>query len=124
MVPSSTRNWIAANAVQQSTLDKIKTKDMTTLHLRKSLDRSALRFGLLLVLVRFALLPNAQAVSPPPDGGYQNFNTAEGTNALLSLTTGIYDTALGANTLRLDTSGSFNTAVGGLALLNNDGSGN
>ncbi len=36
----------------------------------------------------FALLPPAQAVSPPPDGGYPNFNTAEGKKALLSLTTG------------------------------------
>jgi hypothetical protein len=29
-----------------------------------------------------------QAVVPPPDGGYPNFNTAEGQNALFSLTTG------------------------------------
>src|SRR5690349_1729291 len=100
---------------------------MTTRYLRKSIDRSPLRLGLLLILpalVHFALSPNAQAVNPPPDGGYPNFNTAEGTNALLSLTSGIYDTALVANTLKLDTSGSFNTAVGGLALPNNDGSGN
>ena len=29
-----------------------------------------------------ALLPAAFAVDPPPDGGYPNGNTAEGTNAL------------------------------------------
>ena len=29
-------------------------------------------------LACFALLPGAQAVSPPPDGGYPGFNTAEG----------------------------------------------
>ena len=36
-----------------------------------------------LLLVCMGLLPRARAVSPPPDGGYANFNTAEGTNALL-----------------------------------------
>jgi hypothetical protein len=36
----------------------------------------------------FALAPNAQAVVPAPDGGYPGFNTAEGQNALKSLTTG------------------------------------
>ena len=33
--------------------------------------------------------PELQAVSPAPDGGYANFNTAEGTDALFSLTTGV-----------------------------------
>ncbi len=37
-------------------------------------------YGLLLSLAlgSFALLPTAQAVSPPPDGGYPGGNTAEG----------------------------------------------
>jgi len=43
----------------------------------------------------FALLPNAQAVSPPPDGGYPGGNTAEGQAARLNLTTGGFNTALG-----------------------------
>ena len=33
-------------------------------------------------------LSNIKAVSPPPDGGYPNFTTAEGQNALLNLTSG------------------------------------
>jgi hypothetical protein len=33
---------------------------------------------------------NAQAVSPVPDGGYPGGNTAEGQNALLSLTSGTW----------------------------------
>jgi hypothetical protein len=41
-----------------------------------------------LALAWFALSPPARAVDPPPDGGYPNFNTAEGHDALLSLTTG------------------------------------
>ena len=36
-----------------------------------------------------------QAVIPPPDGGYPGGNTAEGQNALLSLSSGGYNTAVG-----------------------------
>ena len=61
--------------------------------------------------------PNMQAVSPPPDGGYPGGNTAEGQNALLSLTSGTYNTAVGLFSLRTLTDGRFNTAVGAGALL-------
>src|SRR6266567_4412582 len=81
-----------------------------------------------LVLVCFALLPRAQAVTPEllpaPDGGYPGFNTAEGFNALLSLTSGQLNTAFGFAALKSDTTGGFNTAVGGQALKSNTGSGN
>jgi hypothetical protein len=39
-------------------------------------------------LACFALVQNAQAVIPPPDGGYPNGNTAEGDSALSGLTDG------------------------------------
>jgi hypothetical protein len=68
-----------------------------------------------------ALLPSMQAVSPPPDGGYAGGNTAEGQNALLSLTTGGYNTALGLFSLLSDSTGSFNTGVGAGTLLVNTG---
>jgi len=45
-------------------------------------------------LACFAFVQNAQAVSPSPDGGYPGGNTAEGQNALFSLTSGGYNTAL------------------------------
>jgi hypothetical protein len=61
----------------------------------------------------------AQAVSPPPDGGYPGFNTAEGQKALFSLTTGAGNTAVGAFSLVADTQGSFNTATGAGTLLFN-----
>jgi hypothetical protein len=67
----------------------------------------------------FALLAHAQAVSPPPDGGYPGGNTAEGQNALFSLTTGSFNTAVGYVSLRSGTTGSYNTAVGAGALLGN-----
>jgi hypothetical protein len=43
----------------------------------------------------FALSEAAQAVVPAPDGGYPGFNTAEGQNALFSLTTGVGNAAVG-----------------------------
>jgi hypothetical protein len=63
-------------------------------------------------LVCFGLLPKAQAVNPPPDGGYPGGNTAEGQNALLNLTSGGFNTAVGFFSLRSDTEGKFNTGVG------------
>jgi hypothetical protein len=76
---------------------------------------------LLFTLGFLALFATAEAVTPPPDGGYANFNTAEGQNALFSLTTGQWNTALGGFTLLKNTDGSFNTAVGTAALLLNVG---
>src|SRR5438876_2881532 len=113
MVPSSTRNWIAISAVRQSSLNKkMKTKTTTILHSRKSINRSHLRRGYLLiplVLACFALSPTAQAVNPAPDGGYSGDNTAEGTNALFSLTTGTGNTANGFEALFSNTTGLANT---------------
>jgi Chaperone of endosialidase len=68
----------------------------------------------------FALSPSTQAVVPSPDGGYPGGNTAEGQNALFSLTTGGYNTALGYFSLKSNTAASFNTAVGAGALLLNN----
>src|SRR3982751_4735375 len=86
------------------------------------MKRLSITFGaILLGLGCFALSPTGWAVSPPPDGGYANFNTAEGQNALFSLTTGIWNTALGGYALWHDADGSYNTAVGTAALLFNVG---
>ena len=68
-------------------------------------------------VISFALLPQTQAVSPPPDGGYPGFNTAEGQDALSGLTTGIGNTAVGWFSLFSDTDGSFNAALGAGTLL-------
>ncbi len=72
-----------------------------------------------LALLCFGLLSGAQAVVPPPDGGYPNFTTAEGTKALQNVTTGSANTAVGWFSLGSVTTGSFNTATGAGSLLFN-----
>ena len=78
---------------------------------------------LILIAMMFVSLaaagPNSQAVIPPPDGGYPGGNTAEGQNALFSLTTGGFNTAVGYLSLRSDSTHSFNTAIGAGTLLAN-----
>ena len=71
------------------------------------------------MLACFALSPTARAVDPPPDGGYPNANTAEGEDALFSLTSGSDNTAVGFNALFSNTTGFGNTAIGFEALLSN-----
>ena len=80
----------------------------------------------------FAFLPRAQALNPPPDGGYPFATTAEGDGALGSLTlsgkgrpAAVNNTALGFDTLFHNTGGNSNTATGARALFDNiTGSGN
>jgi hypothetical protein len=67
----------------------------------------------------FGLSPQARAVDPPPDGGYPNFNTAEGEDALFSLTDGDNNTAVGFHALFSNVKGDNNTAIGSSALQNN-----
>jgi hypothetical protein len=84
-----------------------------------SMNRLPLWRGLFLIpvlLVCFALSPSARAVVPAPDGGYAGANTAEGTNALFSRTTGVWNTALGFQALYHLTTGSQNNATGFRAL--------
>ena len=72
-----------------------------------------------LLLACLELSPEAQAVVPPPDGGYPGSNTAEGQNALLSRTTGTFNTAIGFFSLRALTTANFCTGLGAGTLLAN-----
>jgi hypothetical protein len=86
---------------------------------RNSIHRSPVWPVLLLVavvLVCFALSPALHAVTPAPDGAYPGGNTAEGQNALQSLTSGTNNTALGFQALYHNTTGSNNAATGFRAL--------
>src|SRR5882724_4955682 len=83
------------------------------------LRTAILPFLIAFMLSCFALSAKILAVVPAPDGGYPGNNTAEGTNALFSLTSGIDNTALGFEALFRNTTGDFNTAEGFGALFNN-----
>jgi len=103
----------------------MKTKNMTTLHLRNSSGWSPLRRDLLfiplvIVCLAFSPTPNAFGVTPAPDGGYGGQNTAEGTDALFNRTTGIWNSAFGFRALYKNAAGSRNTAIGFQALYNNN----
>ena len=79
--------------------------------------------AVLLVLGSLAFFPQMHAVSPPPDGCYPNFTTAEGCNALQNLTTGAGNTGVGWYALFGTSTGSFNTGIGaGALVLNNSDS--
>jgi hypothetical protein len=90
--------------------------------LRNSTTYASSPRGLLLIpliLVCFALSPQMLALSPPPDGGYPNGNTAEGDSALSGLTGGFYNSAVGFLSLLSNADASFNTGVGAGTLLVN-----
>jgi len=93
---------------------------------RSSVNRafSFWRLIIPLALACFAFSLTVLAVTPAPDGGYPGGNTAEGQNALFSLTTGGFNTANGWLSLRSNVTGNFNTATGAGALLANTADGN
>jgi uncharacterized coiled-coil protein SlyX len=90
---------------------------MKKLNINSTTSIPAVLITLLLACV--GLSTSAQAVSPPPDGGYPVRNTAEGNNALLNLAGGIDNTAVGFSALYSNTMGNDNTATGSSALLAN-----
>ncbi len=83
------------------------------------LKRTTPTFLIALLLVCPGLSPRAQAVNPPPDGDYPGENTAEGQDALFSLTSGRENTAIGFQALFSNTTAFGNTANGYRALTSN-----
>ncbi len=72
-----------------------------------------------LLFACLAFSQTARAVVPPPDGGYPGANTAEGQQALLSLSGGTFNTALGWSSLKSNIAANYNTGVGAGALVLN-----
>src|SRR5437868_13943864 len=67
------------------------------------------RYFLLTPIAWLALSAETRGVTPAPDGGYAGNNTAEGTSALFSLTSGADNTAIGFQALFRNTSGTYNS---------------
>ena len=86
---------------------------------------SLVRRGWVLILIvvgGLALCPLPQQVrAQDTESALPNGNTADGENALLSLTTGFYNAAFGFDALLLNSTGNFNTGIGAGALLTNNG---
>src|ERR1700719_3470086 len=100
------------------------SRKITTLAVRNSIRPATAGCDFLLVVLALACfglsrMAQAQLPSPTPDGGYPNDNTAEGTNALFSVTSGTDNTATGFEAIFNNTTGSFNTATGSGALQSN-----
>jgi hypothetical protein len=98
-------------------------RDERNQRMKKLMTSMYFAFGVI-AFVCFAVSPVVQAVVPPPDGGYPNFTTAEGDNALKHLTSGLGNTGIGTFSLFSVSTGNFNTAVGAGALDLNLGSSN
>jgi hypothetical protein len=73
---------------------------------------------------RTSAVPAAPDVSPPPDGGYPGFTTAEGLNALKNLTSGLGNSAFGWYSLFSNTTANYNTGLGAGTLALNTGAAN
>ena len=119
-----------------------KSKTQMNIETRRSNPKWNIASLIWLVLTSSAIMPQAEAITPPPDGGYSNLCTAEGSGALGTTTgtentavgfaalgarglSGYDNTAIGAFSLETNTSGFSNTAIGASALtFNLQGSGN
>src|SRR6266496_930282 len=87
-------------------------------------NRSTILVAILPVLACLAVLPEARAVSPAPDGCYPGFTTAEGCNALRFLGAGAGNTGVGWYSLYSVGDANYNTGVGaGTLVLNTADSG-
>jgi hypothetical protein len=81
--------------------------------------RTVLNKTFLVMMTGLFSFVSSKANTPPPDVGNANGNTAEGTQALFSNTTGKANTAIGVGALYQNTTGVSNTATGMAALGSN-----
>jgi uncharacterized coiled-coil protein SlyX len=123
--PIAARIFRSAAEFSKFGAKNLEKKGNVTSHMKKVTNSSCVAFALF-AFAYFALAstPKAFGVNPPPDGGYPGLNTAEGQDALFSLTTGFANTAVGWFSLKSNAEGSFNTATGAGALLLNTASEN
>src|SRR6476661_3983892 len=99
-----TEGTCSANFACQILRDWHNRRMKTSNLIHSSCKRSALLcFSLLIAWPE--LLPQAQAVDPPPDGGYPNRNTAEGEDAFFNHVSGGDNVAVGYPALYIGATG-------------------
>jgi hypothetical protein len=86
---------------------------------RSKYRRTVLNKTFLIMMTGLFSFVSSEAGIPLPGGGNANGNTAEGTEALFSNTTGDANTAIGVGALYKNTTGVSNTATGMAALGSN-----
>ena len=95
-----------------------KTRKKTAVHrildgtTRSKDRRTVLNKTFVVMMTGLFSFVSSEAGIPPSDGGNANGNTAEGTQALYSNTTGDANTAIGVGALYKNTTGVSNTATG------------
>jgi hypothetical protein len=107
-------------------MNKFKGPKQNKKHMNRmiQLKPRTLAVVLIILILCFTMSPSARAIDPPPDGCYPTFTTAEGCNALQSLSTGAGNTGVGWYSLFGNSTGSYNTAIGAGALDLNNGDNN
>jgi hypothetical protein len=81
-----------------------------------------LQRGPISLMVMALTISAAARSAQPPDPVMSDglYNTAAGTDVLLSNTTGVANTAMGAQAMKTNTQGQYNAAFGAFAMLLND----
>jgi len=123
---------VTPQALGAHTTKPCRGKTKTTMTPQKLLinhSSSLLRRGWVLTLLAvgsFAFCQQLQSATdtPDPGGTLPVSNTADGLNALKSITTGIHNAAFGFDALLSNSDANFNTAIGSATLLLNDGAQN
>ncbi len=121
---SNNRPEMSSRGRNQGRPKQLEEREITIMKNRSSL---AIFITIMSVICSLALLPEvkgAPEVTPPPDGCYPGFTTAEGCNAVQSLTSGEGNTGVGWRSLFSVGTGNFNTGLGAGALLSNNGDNN
>src|SRR5262249_40856389 len=103
--PGADRNALESRS--RSTTANFSRQAAGTSRRLRHIMKTRIQFLVIVITFLFlGLLPKIQAIIPAPGGCYGGFTTAEGCNALNSVTSGAGNTGLGWYSLYADTTGS------------------
>jgi uncharacterized coiled-coil protein SlyX len=115
--PRTGRHRGEASSIQDST--KIAAQGIAERTIPSKYSRAVWNKTFVAIVTVMLSLVSSEAVVPSPEESHDNSNTAEGTKALISNTTGQANTAIGVGALYKNTTGVGNTATGMAALGSN-----